>query len=134
MNRLEAATSRLEDIAVAQSGGSISFPESKPARPGSTILAPSTTTTGLNPTSVGTAAGVAKFGSVSGDMSPDSVPASVAAFDERIVNGKLVVFLEQTAGLGQPRLVDQVCSIHSFPRSATTHAPIPFRRLTHFDC
>jgi adenylyl cyclase-associated protein len=109
---LEAATSRLEDIAVAQSGGSISFPESKPARPGSTVLAPSSAPNPISVGALGPGAGAAKFGSVSSDMGPDSVPASVAAFDERIVNGKLVVFLEQTAGLGQARLVDQVCPIH----------------------
>jgi hypothetical protein len=59
-------------------------------------------------------------------MGPDSLPDSVAVFDERIVNGKLVLFLEQTAGLGQARLVDQVHPIHSF--ALCTHS------IRLFDC
>jgi hypothetical protein len=111
-SRLEAATSRLEDIAIVQSGGAVAFSESAPARPASTVLAPS----------AGSAAHATqqpqpKFGSVSSDAAPDSVPASVSIFDETFINGKLKAFVEQSNGLAQPLLIEQVrlqCPIYSF--------------------
>ncbi|KAG8863878.1 hypothetical protein FRC20_010512 [Serendipita sp. 405] len=97
IKRLEAATSRLEDLAVVQSGGALSFPEATAARPASTIIS-------QRPTSPPPQA---KAGSIASEAAPDAVPASIAAYDERIINGKLSVFLEQTKGLGQAKLEEQ---------------------------
>jgi adenylyl cyclase-associated protein len=101
--RLEAATSRLEDIAVVQSGGAVVLPESASARPASTVLAPSAGS------AIQQQEPQPKFGSLSSDAAPDSVPASVSAFDDRIINEKLKPFVEQSNGLAQPLLVEQVC-------------------------
>ncbi|CCA74201.1 probable adenylyl-cyclase-associated protein CAP [Serendipita indica DSM 11827] len=96
IKRLEAATSRLEDIAVAQSGGAISFPEAKSARPASTTLPPR-----AQSPPPGQAPAPTKQGSLS-ESAPDAVPASVAAYDERIIKGKLATFVERTKALGEP--------------------------------
>lgn len=103
-SRLEAATSRLEDIAVVQSGGAVTFSDSALARPASTILVPSAGSA----TQQQQQQPQPKFGSVSSDAAPDSVPASVSAFDGRIINDKLKTFVEQSNGLAQPLLVEQV--------------------------
>ncbi|PVF97789.1 hypothetical protein CPB86DRAFT_854521 [Serendipita vermifera] len=110
IKRLEAATSRLEDIAVAQSGGSISFPDSAPARPASTVLA-------ARPTSPGTSAQPAKQGGAPVDTAPDSVPPFVAAYDERIINGKLKTFIDATRALGEAKLTEQASLVANMFRT-----------------
>lgn len=96
MCRLEAATSRLEDIAVVQSGGAISFPAPGPTRPTSTTIpAPPPKSQPVNPV-------------YSSPAAPDAVPPSVSAFDDRIIGGSLKSFIDATKALGNDKLVAQV--------------------------
>ena len=92
--RLEAATSRLEDLAVlngqASSSGSVQNPGGNampvppppppPPPPAPAVAAPEMT----------------------------KVPPVVAAYDERIVDGKLKAFVDSTKSFAAPVVVDQV--------------------------
>jgi len=96
--RLEAATSRLEDIAAAQAAGSDTLQPTSPASHRASAAAPAAPITQTLGSSVASSLGAA----------PDAVPASVSAFDERIIKTKLKSFLNLTKELGYGPLVEQV--------------------------
>jgi len=100
--RLEAATSRLEDIAAAQATGSVTLQPTSSAShrasaapPAAPIVPP-----------LGSREHVPVAPSLG--AAPDVVPASVSAFDERIIKTKLRNFLNLTRELGYGPLVEQV--------------------------
>ena len=101
--RLEAATSRLEDIASAQASGSDTLQPTSPASHRASAAPPAPPITQTLGSSRERAPVASSLGAA-----PDAVPASVSAFDERIIKTKLKNFLNLTKELGYGPLVEQV--------------------------
>jgi hypothetical protein len=101
--RLEAATSRLEDIAAAQAAGSVTLQPTSSASLRASVVPPAASI--AQP--LGSSREHVPVASSLG-AAPDAVPTSVSAFDERIIRTKLKEFLNLTQELGYGPLVDQV--------------------------
>ena len=91
ISRLEAATSRLEDLAIAGA----SAPHAAPTGPASAAKATASTAAPLPPPPPPPPL-------VEGNL------RSVEAFDENVVKGKLVPFVELTKSFASPLVIDQV--------------------------
>ena len=103
--RLEAATSRLEDIASAQAPSSDTLQPTSSASHRASAAPPAPPITQTQGSSRERAPVVSSLGAA-----PDAVPVSVSAFDERIIKTKLKNFLNLTKELGYGPLVEQVGS------------------------
>ena len=104
-HRLEAATSRLEDIASAQASSSDTLQPTSSASHRASAVPPAPSITQTQGSSRERAPVASSLGAA-----PDAVPVSVLAFDERIIKTKLKNFLNLTKELGYGPLVEQVGS------------------------
>lgn len=97
-HRLEAATSRLEDLAALGSAGA-------PQPPAAPALA---TQASSEPTPVPPPHAAVQAASL-----PVEIPESVSAFDERILEGKVKPFVELTKSFAIASVIDQVRLYHT---------------------
>ena len=95
--RLEAATSRLEDLAAF--GGA---PAQAQAQPSSSYAVDTSKPTPVPPPAAPPAPEASK-----------EIPPSVVAFDERIIEGKLKAFVDLTKSFAVQAVIDQVCTDYS---------------------
>lgn len=96
--RLEAATSRLEDLAAS--------PGSIPANMGS-LVSTSTAAPGASPPPPPPAPPLPPPSSTHAAVAAE-IPANVVAFDEVIINGQLKPFIEMTKGFASASVIEQV--------------------------
>ena len=91
---MEAATSRLEDLAIAGAGA----PHAAPAGSAAAVKAPAT-------------AAVLPPPPPPPPPMLEDTPRSVEAYDENVVKGKLVPFVELTKSFASPLVIDQVSTL-----------------------
>ncbi|KAI1788499.1 cyclase-associated protein [Ganoderma leucocontextum] len=104
IKRLEATTSRLEDLA---SLATSYLPPSAQGAVAAASTVTSTSSTNTEPTPV-PPPGPHPQATVTNPAAPAETPRSVVAFDEQVINGRLKPFVELTKSFASPSVVEQV--------------------------